>query len=137
MEVGRFSRRIVARLVCHRIVAREVTDRASREGYHLSRPRDSWDAFLKQKLVEERREEDAGEQEDGMMREKERERWRARRERRGGGGYSEANGVGPWHIAVGDRWWWGARGTHKAEILRAGAGAPRGLRRRNHNAERS
>ena len=40
-------------------------------------------------------------------------------------------------------WWLGtggggdAEGTHKAEILRAGAGAPRGLRRRNHNAERS
>lgn len=31
----------------------------------------------------------------------------------------------------------GARqgGTHNAEILRAGAGAPRGLRRRDHNAE--
>lgn len=27
------------------------------------------------------------------------------------------------------------RGTHNAEILRAGAGAPRGLRRRDHNAE--
>lgn len=26
-------------------------------------------------------------------------------------------------------------GTHNAEILRAGAGAPRGLRRRDHNAE--
>lgn len=47
------------------------------------------------------------------------------------------NGVGPVYI-VGDRWWWwGREGTHKAEILRAGAGAPRGLRRRNHNAERS
>lgn len=31
----------------------------------------------------------------------------------------------------------GARqgGTHNAEILRAGAGAPRGLRHRDHNAE--
>lgn len=29
----------------------------------------------------------------------------------------------------------GREGSHKAEILRAGAGAPRGLRRRNHNAE--
>lgn len=26
-------------------------------------------------------------------------------------------------------------GTHNAEILRTGAGAPRGLRRRDHNAE--
>ena len=45
--------------------------------------------------------------------------------------------MGPAYIVGDRRWWWGREGTHKAEILRAGAGAPRGLRRRNHNAERS
>lgn len=68
----------------------------------------------------------------GRKNDREKERQNGERERD-----CSVNGVGPVYI-VGDRWWWwGREGTHKAEILRAGAGAPRGLRRRNHNAERS
>lgn len=99
--------------------------RCCREGYHLSRPRDPWDA-LKQKAVEEPRR---------CLREGPKVRYP--REREKGEGDSEANGVGPKCVMVVGACGEGREEAHKAEILRAGAGAPRGLRRRNHNAERS
>lgn len=87
----------------------------------------------KRERERERTELSAGRKND---REREREKLNGERKRERERDRS-VNGVGPAYI-VGDRWWWwGREGTHKAEILRAGAGAPRGLRRRNHNAERS
>lgn len=81
--------------------------------------------------MEEAKEREAIRRAKERQRERQKERQNGERERD-----CSVNGVGPVYI-VGDRWWWGREGTHKAEILRAGAGAPRGLRRRNHNAERS
>lgn len=85
------------------------------EGYHLSRPRDPWDAFLKQKPVVEAAQrrgiskrnrandtakaEGRREKDEGI--EKQKKRWRRfLGERRGA-----------WYIVVGDRWWWEARGV--------------------------
>lgn len=66
------------------------------------------------------------------------QRWR-RKKRSSAGGDSEAKRRGARYIVVGTGGGGGEgrTGTHKAEILRAGAGAPRGLRRRNHNAARN
>lgn len=95
--------------------------------------------FLKQKVhgADERERERENR---AICRAKERQRKRkreAKRRKREREKDRSVNGVGPAYIVGDRRWWWGREGTHKAEILRAGAGAPRGLRRRNHNAERS
>lgn len=130
--VDLLSKRIVTAGVSpRRIVAREVPDQPQpgRDTiYHvrgilgmlLLKTKGPWKRRKREKLSA------------GRKNDREKERQNGERERD-----CSVNGVGPVYI-VGDRWWWwGREGTHKAEILRAGAGAPRGLRRRNHNAERS
>ena len=72
----------------------------------------------------------SGEEEDGEV-----------RERQGGGPTwlpEPRRGVGPHdELGISSQTVYGGRETHNAEILRAGAGAPRSLRRRDHNAKRT